>query len=69
MQLTDNSKTMGHMQKMNTNEEVEKRSGVHVFQKFLVPDKFKIACMRCVVSRIHMNSTFQKAQDVASKMS
>ena len=41
--VTDNSKIMGHVQKMDVDEAVEQESGVGMFQKFLVPNEFKIA--------------------------
>ena len=39
-----------------------------MFQKFLGPIEFTIACMHCIYLRIHLNSTYQQSQAVASKI-
>ena len=63
--FTDNSRTMGQLQKMDVDEAVNQELGAEMFQKFLGSNEFKIACVCGIAPRIHMNSTCFQEQAVA----
>ena len=65
--ITDNYTVIGNVQKRDVEEAVAQESSMRIFQKFLGPIRFKIACIHCIYSRIHLNSTCQQSQEVARK--
>ena len=65
--ITDVSRTMGCVQKMDVDEAVRQESGVETLYEFIGSNEFKIECVHGIAPRIHVTSTCYQAQAVASE--
>ena len=66
--ITDNSGTMGYVQKEDVDEAVRQGSGGGICHKFLGLNDTKISRAHVITPRTHMNSAYHQAQVVASEL-
>ena len=66
--ITDDSMTIGEVQKMDIEEEMAIDSGVKIFQEFIGQINFTTSFIYCMCPRVKRSSTYEQAHLVASKI-